>query len=550
MHAIWATISSGPLEPAFRLDLLKFDDPTFRAWGVRAAGNQGKIDGPIRDYMLKLATDHPEVRLQLAIAARKIEGLDALSLLLDVEQASSLDPLIPRIVWQNLLPLIEERRGELAQRLLDRKQKAPGLSLLIPRTIEMLLQSDEADTAIVASLLYACSNDQTVVEALDLLLERFRDHSLPQKVEDSLRAELKTVLKSMFGPPNHIDNYLTVAEAYCGDQQSLKRVLSWARSNAPEVGASSREDREDLRIRALEAILYRRIQGTARTLIAGILEEDESKSSAAFRGRALEALSKVDDPEVAPAVLKAYPGMPEELKARAINLLTHRTTWTQALLDAIASKQIPTTVLNVTQLRKLQESRDPRILKQIKALWGTIRDRRDPKHERVAAQMRSVVQKTPGDPVKGQAVFKKVCALCHKIYGEGQDVGPELTSNGRNDFDSLISNVFDPSLVIGPGYQATTLATTDGRILTGLLVEDGKERVLLKLQGGQVETIQRRQIAEIKTSELSLMPDSFDSQLSRQEAVDLCAFLCLDKTPSDPTAKALAGSGPILRPQK
>ena len=160
------------------------------------------------------------------------------------------------------------------------------------------------------------------------------------------------------------------------------------------------------------------------------------------------------------------------------------------------------------------------------------------------------MRKTPGNPVSGQAVFKRVCALCHKIYGEGQDVGPELTSNGRNDFDQLISNVFDPSLVIGPGYQATTIATTEGRILSGLLVENGKERVMLKLQGGQVETIQRSQIEEMKTSELSLMPDSFETQLTAQEIVDLCAFLSLDKPPSDPTAKALPGSGPMVRTRK
>ncbi len=258
----------------------------------------------------------------------------------------------------------------------------------------------------------------------------------------------------------------------------------------------------------------------------------------------------MDDPDVAAAVLSAYPRLSAELKAKAVNLLTHRTSWTKSLLDSIAAKQLPTTVLNVTQLRKLQQSRDPDVLARVKAVWGTIRDRRDPKHERVAVDIRSLVRKTPGDPVAGQAVFKRVCSLCHKIYGEGQDVGPDLTSNGRNDFDQLISNVFDPSLVIGPGYQATTLATTEGRILTGLLVENGDDRVVLKLQGGKSETIQRSQVDEMKTSELSLMPDSFESQLNRQEIVDLCAFLSLDKPPADPTAKALPGSGPMVRPSK
>ena len=46
-------------------------------------------------------------------------------------------------------------------------------------------------------------------------------------------------------------------------------------------------------------------------------------------------------------------------------------------------------------------------------------------------------------------VFKKLCAQCHKIYGEGVEVGPDITSNGRGDFDQLLSNIFDPS----PGHR-------------------------------------------------------------------------------------------------
>src|SRR5262249_35022202 len=155
----------------------------------------------------------------------------------------------------------------------------------------------------------------------------------------------------------------------------------------------------------------------------------DSLSSTEFRGNVIEALSKADDPDVADAVLKAYSALPVELKSRAVNLLTHRPVWTHALLDAIARKQLPKSVLNVTQLRKLQQSRDPKIVDNIKALWGTIRDGRDPSRERVATRIRDLVRKTPGDPVAGHAVFKRVCALCHKIYGEGQEVGPDLTSN-------------------------------------------------------------------------------------------------------------------------
>ena len=81
----------------------------------------------------------------------------------------------------------------------------------------------------------------------------------------------------------------------------------------------------------------------------------------------------------------------------------------------------------------------------------------------------------------------------------------------------------------------------------GLLAEDGKERVVLKIQGGKLETIPRSQIDEMKTSDLSLMPEEMEKQFSPQEIADLFAFLCLDKPPSDPTARPLPGAGPIQR---
>jgi putative heme-binding domain-containing protein len=217
------------------------------------------------------------------------------------------------------------------------------------------------------------------------------------------------------------------------------------------------------------------------------------------------------------------------------------------LLAAIEAKKVPASALNLNQLRRLQKSKDPAITDRVQRLFGTIRDLRNPHREGVVRGVKDLVQSTPGDPVAGHAVFNRVCAQCHKIYGAGQDVGPDITSNGRNDFDQLLSNVLDPSLVIGPGYQATTIATVDGRILTGLLAEDGNDRVVLKLQGGKLETIPRNQVDEMKTSSLSLMPEEIEKQFIPQEIVDLFAFLCLDKPPSDKTAKSLPGSGPVRR---
>ena len=209
------------------------------------------------------------------------------------------------------------------------------------------------------------------------------------------------------------------------------------------------------------------------------------------RAAVLAALGAVDDPSVGATVLKAYDTFEPELKPKAIELLTQRVTWAKQLLDAIGRKELPATVLNANQVAKLLARKDDALTALVKSRWGTVRTTRDPQREQFVAQMRTLVRSAEGDPVQGAVVFKKVCAQCHKIYGDGADVGPDITSNGRNEFEQLLSNVFDPSLVIGAAYQAVTIVTNDGRSLTGLLTEEDDKHVVIKLAGGAVQTIPR-----------------------------------------------------------
>jgi len=253
-------------------------------------------------------------------------------------------------------------------------------------------------------------------------------------------------------------------------------------------------------------------------------------------------VGRPEEPGVAAVVPEAYARPEPNLQPRANELLPQRSGWGKQLLRTMAKKTIPASTLNVNQVRRLLATKDPEVTQLVQSLWGRVRDGRNPEREQVVQQMRDFLNKTRGDAKAGMVVFKNVCAQCHKIYGEGQDVGPDVTVNGRASFDQLLSNVFDPSLVIGAAYQATNVTTTRGRLLTGLLVEDSPQRVILKTQGGKLETIPRADIEEMDISKVSLMPENLEKQLKPQEIADLFAFLCLDKPPSDPKAKKIPGS--------
>ena len=167
LHALWALAGTGALRREFHTQLLDHKDPSFRAWGVRLAGNQaaagqaaagqaaGKasggdaaggagvvgLDAELARRVAKMAADNaPDVKLQVAIAARKLPGVDPLPVLLETLVTCGDDRLVPHIVWQNLHPLLETRGPEFLRLAKQYDLKAsPNLAKLMPRVTERIL---------------------------------------------------------------------------------------------------------------------------------------------------------------------------------------------------------------------------------------------------------------------------------------------------------------------------------------------------------------------------------------------------------------------------
>jgi putative heme-binding domain-containing protein len=537
MHALWALVGSGELDTAFHQKLLAHADPGYRAWAVRAAGNAGKVATDICDKVTALAKDKSrDVQLQVAVAARKLEGVQPIPVLVEVLANCGDDRLIPAIVWQNLSPLVEERTRELL--LVVRKRgKTPNLGQIMPYVVDRILAARTPNLHAVIDLFdLVRSGENENVEAARLLLERVTKKLQNGEINRSTFREIeKDLLDRAIIEIKKPNSPIKDESALMGALRFNPTALQMTR----KMLADPRRP-EKVRLRALEALAAVRDESVLTS--AAELLAQRKDLSAAFRGQVLATLGRLEDSKVATIVLDEYPKMEPELAPRAVELLTQRANWSKALMKAIADKKLPASVVNVNQARRLLASKDAELVKLTKMHWGTLRQERNPERERVVNQMRDVLSRTKGDATRGIAVFTKLCAQCHKMHGEGVEVGPDITNNGRSSFDQLLSNVFDPSLVIGPGYQAVNVVTFKGRTLTGLLVEDSPMRVVLKIQGGKQEVVARKDIESVDVSKLSLMPEDVEKQLKPQEIADLFAFLVLDRHPSDPKARRIPGT--------
>jgi len=135
-----------------------------------------------------------------------------------------------------------------------------------------------------------------------------------------------------------------------------------------------------------------------------------------------------------------------------------------------------------------------------------------------------------GDVQRGRELFtankKAICATCHNVQGQGGKIGPDLTKIGaiRAPIDLLEAIVF-PSASFARGYEAYTVATNNGRVLSGIIARETPEEIFV-VDTTRVETrVPRAEIESMDQSRVSIMPEGMDTQLSRQELADLLAFL-------------------------
>ncbi|WP_165066653.1 PVC-type heme-binding CxxCH protein [Paludisphaera rhizosphaerae] len=141
-----------------------------------------------------------------------------------------------------------------------------------------------------------------------------------------------------------------------------------------------------------------------------------------------------------------------------------------------------------------------------------------------------------GEPARGEVVFFRkqsdACASCHRVQGRGRCVGPDLSTIGtKYGKDELLRSILNPSAAVSYNFRTLVLALTDGRIITGLPVEETPQKIVLKTSQGERVSVATSEIEGRKFSETSLMPENLAATMTDAELVDLLAYLTTLRKP-------------------
>ncbi len=222
----------------------------------------------------------------------------------------------------------------------------------------------------------------------------------------------------------------------------------------------------------------------AIAVLPGLLD---ARQPGAVQLAALHTLADLPDRRVGPTLTDHWKALSPAVRGEAVEALFARPERLAAMLSAIEAKAIAASDLDPGRRKQLLAHRDPAVRRRAAALFGD--EARSDRGQAVASYRKALG--LDGDREKGREVFRKACATCHRAEGQGTDVGPNLaTVTGRTPEDLLI-HILDPNREVPAAYINYNVATTDGRVVSGLIAEESANAVTLRRAEGATDVIPR-----------------------------------------------------------
>ncbi|MGB7326566.1 MAG: PVC-type heme-binding CxxCH protein [Rubripirellula sp.] len=517
--------SIGGADQAFLVAGLGHASPHVRSWSIRMLTETWPIDDALGlawmepavakvvseqangliAPLCELAQTEPTASVRLTLAST----IQRLPVALRPSLAKALvghgtdadDHNLPLMIWYGLIPVSMENPAQLVD--VAMACQLPTTLRLISRSLaEQITDHPDAINDLLAAAAKR-SDDSFTTTALMGISEGLKGlASAPQPESWDQLTKLNS---------SAIKPYVRELSVVFGDGRAIDELRKIV------TGKVKADD--EIRLSALASLIQNN-PDDLREICEGLLQNPKMNVLAA------QGLSKFDDPEIGKALVKSYNRFRAPQRPKIMSILVSRPSFATAMLAAIKKGSINRQDLSAFQVRQIHSMNDADLTKTVGEVWGEVRDTPEAKQATIDSLKKSLVPEklATGDKSQGRALFAKACQTCHRLYGEGAQVGPDLTGANRANLDYLLTNIIDPSAVVDKDFRMTILLLDDDRIVNGLVTSEN-DRTLSMQTATETFTIDKATIASRKITEKSPMPDGLFDTLSVDQIRDLVAYL-------------------------
>ncbi|MFM8633655.1 MAG: PVC-type heme-binding CxxCH protein, partial [Planctomycetia bacterium] len=322
------------------------------------------------------------------------------------------------------------------------------------------------------------------------------------------RHEATALLGELAGALAATNSSLAKVEPVEATQALVDRLTTFNLAIATDRGASVPE-----RIRGITGLAL----GSPAALEKLLVPEEPAEIVAA----AITTLDRSRDPAAGAVLAGALPRLPAAARQSAAAALVRNADRARLLLDAIAAGAMPSADLERQTAATLWSFPDA----SIRSLAADVLGPAPPANrEPLVVSYRASLPRQ-GDAVAGKAIFRQQCAACHRVDGEGREIGPALSAVKVRGPEACLLGILDPNREALPGYLAHAAVTGDGRVVTGIVVAQSDGSVTLRTAEGTDTTIPRDDLESFTNTKRSLMPEGFEKTIDARGMADLIAYL-------------------------
>lgn len=302
-------------------------------------------------------------------------------------------------------------------------------------------------------------------------------------------------------------------EELAGKLDGVKAVLD----GAAEIAL----DREAPAIERTAALALVQQQGMEATIpvVEKLIDPVESPD---VQAAACQALSRFDRNQVADFFFERWKTLAPTPRREALALIAGNANTGLRLMKKMKEGEISKALMPPMQRWSFARSSN----EELKALAIELFGQASGDRAKVIADYKTAMKTHEGDPENGKLVFQKAaCMTCHQMGGVGVEVGPALADVRSKPPEALMTDILDPNRAVEERWAAYTIETKDGRQLAGLVAAETDSAIEIRLPGGLSETVPRDQVAKFETTGMSLMPVGLEGAITKEEMIDLIAFL-------------------------
>jgi len=516
LHAIWTLHGLKSLQDSILLQALQDAHAGVRENALILAEEALMAKPEILGAVLKLAHDaDARVRMQTALTLSTLEKSPeekTQEALLAIAKQEANDQ------WTRLALICGAKHEPLAllQKLLAEKEwlaSAGSKELLAGLAQHVGLRRQSSEIAAALQSLSILSADEILAATLDGLAAGLENSSAQAAEKKSAGAALEAMMQH---------ESISVVRASWRVRKALGLKIGASQSallqNANAIALNSAEPtvRRHEYLALLEFAEFSQREATLYQLL-------DPKHPRDVQMAAIKQLGRVSKSSVGKKLLSMWKSLSPDVRTHAGDILLYRARNHDLLLTALEKKEVTPGELNfhLERLRTLLFWSDEKTQRRARALFS---DAGVVTRKEALEKMRPALT-LPGDPEHGREVYRELCAKCHRLGEEGEDLGPNLTEIFRKSAESLLQEIVDPNAAVETKYLSHVVRTVDGEFITGIVVNETDADVTICAAGGERKTVRRDQIVELSATGQSLMPEQLEDGMTPQTLANLLAFL-------------------------